>query len=54
MKTTEKKYWKNGRQKRGGYFNTFNFSIFNLGVMFTWIIDKEPKRIEIDFFKLIN
>jgi len=33
---TERKHWKNGHQKRGGWFHTFNISIFNIGIMLMW------------------
>ena len=50
MIKTEKKHWVNGYQIRGGYFKTFNLSIFNRGVMFSYPV---AKKIEVRFYKLI-
>lgn len=38
MKTysTERRHWVNGHQVRGGWFHTFNMSIFSVGLMFSW------------------
>ena len=36
MQTTDLKYWVNGHQVRGGWFHTLNFSVWRIGVMFSW------------------
>lgn len=36
MTITEKAHWVNGYQIRGGWFKTFTFLIFNLGVLIYW------------------
>lgn len=55
MQTTNKKHWVNGHQLRGGWFHTFNMSIWNYGVMISW--GELPngcrkEKIKIEFFKL--
>jgi len=54
MEKTEKKYWVNGHQVRGGFFHTFNFSIFNIGMMISYgcAICKNG-TIHLNFYKLI-
>ena len=56
MKTTEKRYWLNGLQRRhnfmrhtlfgGKYFWTYAFSVGNIGVLIS------GRPLEIDVFKL--
>jgi hypothetical protein len=55
MKKTEKRYWVNGHQVRGGWFHTFNFQIFNIGIMIDWKKKSVgfTKKTNIYFFKLV-
>lgn len=47
MTHTEKKYWENGYQIRGGWFKTWAFSFGDIGIMIT---NGKPL---IEIFKLI-
>lgn len=51
MIKTEKKYWVNGYQIRGGWFKTLNLSILSYGVMFSW--GKKGITNRIKLFKFI-
>lgn len=56
MKTTEKKYWRNGYQLRGGWFHTLNISLLNIGIMFSWGSLPNGYRkdnLKVKIFKLI-
>lgn len=46
MKKTEKKYWVNGLQTRGGNYKTFTISIGNIGIMF-------DNKFKVYFYKLV-
>lgn len=46
MQYTQKKHWSNGYQVRGGWFKTYTFRIFNLGIMVS------NGKTKIDFFIL--
>lgn len=48
MKTTEKRYWVNGHQVRGGWFHTLNMSLFYYGVMVSW-----GKTFKVEVFKFV-
>jgi hypothetical protein len=52
MITTEKKYWQNGYQIRGGHFKSLALSFLNLAIMFCWT-KKERGIITISFYKLV-
>jgi hypothetical protein len=51
METTQKKHWQNGYQVRGGWFHTFNFSLFSFGFMVSWGKKEIKNRLKV--FKLI-
>lgn len=51
MKTTEKKYWVNGRQVRGEDFNSFAASISNIGLLICFSFSK--KYFSVNLFKLV-
>lgn len=56
MKTTEKKYWVNGHQLRGGWFHTVNISVRSLVVMVSWGTLPNGYRhdsLKIKFYKLV-
>jgi hypothetical protein len=55
MQKTEKRYWKNGFRKYGGWFNTLTLSLFNFGIMFIWGVKPNTKEKvrEIKTYKLI-
>lgn len=52
--TTNKKNWVNGHQVRGGWFNTFTFSIFNFGIMLIWGIEPKNNRFTYNGKKFIG
>jgi len=54
MQKTEKKHWENGHQIRGGWFNTLNLSLFNIGLMIAWPSLENGHGINLNFYKLIK
>lgn len=48
MIKTEKKYWVNGHQVRGGWFHTYTISLWNYGLLVSW-----GKKVEWSWYKLI-
>jgi len=54
MIKTEKKYWASGWSIRGGFFNSYAFRLFNLGVMYCWSSDKTKQVYKhLYFYNLI-
>jgi len=55
MRKTEKNYWVNGHQVRGGWFHTFNVSLFGFGLMISWGKPPTGEKIKnrIMVFKLV-
>jgi hypothetical protein len=55
MNTTEKIYWSNGYQIRGGWFKTLALSFANIGILFCW--GNKPQKQgfykSLQFYKLI-
>lgn len=45
MIETEKRYWVNGYQIRGGWFKTYTFSLFGYGVLIAWGRKTKPKIV---------
>jgi hypothetical protein len=52
MIQTEKRYWRNGYQVRGGWFKTLALSLFCYGVIIN--NTKNTGVYEINFYKLTN
>ena len=50
MEKTEKKYWVNGHQVRGGYFHSFTMSLFFIGIMLSY--NSKTKNTYLSFYKL--
>lgn len=51
FRTTEKRYWVNGHQKRGGNFHSVTASLFNWGIMVSWATGE---RREVTLFRLLK
>jgi len=52
IQNTEKSYWSNGHQIRGGSFHTFAGSIFNFAAMLSFDKKRFFKTLSLKFYNL--